>query len=469
MNDEEFRAAGHRLVDWVADYRAGIEARPVRPRLEPGDVKARLPRAAPERAESLDAVIADLDDLIAPAATAWQHPSMFAFFPSNASLAGVLGDFLSTGIATLGLSWEASPALTELEEVVVDWMRELLGLPAAMSGSIQQTASEATLIALLVARERATGFSLDRGGLQAEPAPLVVYGSAQSHSSVEKAALLVGFGRENVREVPVDAAHAMRPDALATAVAADLAAGRRPCAVVATTGSTAVTAFDPLDGIADVCAAHDLYLHVDAAMAGSGMILPELRPLWAGVERADSVLINPHKWLGVPFDATLHYVRDAELLIRVLSTNPSYLQSAADGRAANLRDRGIALGRRFRALKIWLLLRLEGADALRTRLRRDLANARWLADQIRAAAGWELVAPVPLQTLCVRHVIDGDAAAVDAHTLAWCAEINDSGRAYLTPARLDGRWMVRVSIGTETTERAHVERLWQLMRETAER
>jgi aromatic-L-amino-acid decarboxylase len=291
-----------------------------------------------------------------------------------------------------------------------------------------------------------------------------VYTSAQSHSSVEKAALLAGFGRENVRVIPHDDAYAMRADALATAIAEDVAAGRRPCAVVATTGTTATTALDPVAAIAEIAARYHVWLHVDAAMAGSAMILPECRWMWQGVESADSIVVNAHKWLGVTFDCSLYYVRDAEHLVRVMSTNPSYLRSGVDDQVKNLRDWGLPLGRRFRALKLWLHVREQGVDQLQARLRRDLANAQWLAEQVRATDGWRVMAPVVLQTVCVRHEPPGVVGdALDQHTLDWVTRINASGQAYLTPAMLDQRWMVRVSIGAEHTEREHVERLWALM------
>jgi aromatic-L-amino-acid/L-tryptophan decarboxylase len=297
-----------------------------------------------------------------------------------------------------------------------------------------------------------------------------VYSSADGHSSVDKAALLAGFGRQNIRVIPTDAVHAMRPDALDEAIERDRRAGMTPCAVVATTGTTTSTALDPIAAIAQVARQHRIWMHVDAAMAGSAMILPECRHMWQGIDQADSVVVNPHKWLGAAFDCTVYYVRDAEHLVRVMSTNPSYLQSAADGRVKNLRDWGVPLGRRFRALKLWFLIREQGVAGLQARLRRDIANARWLADQVRAAAGWRLLAPVPLQTLCVRHEPAGlDAEALDRHTVAWADRVNRSGEAYLTPALLDGRWMVRVSIGAAPTERSHVQALWTTVRREAER
>jgi aromatic-L-amino-acid decarboxylase len=470
MTVEEFRRFGHQLIDWIADYRTGIAAHPVLAQTAPGEVKRRLPDSPPEQAEDFAAVFRDLEGIILPGLSHWQHPHFFGYFPANAALASVLGDYLSTGLGVLGLSWQASPALTELEEVVTDWMRQLVGLSAAWSGVIQDAASSCTLIALLCARERATDYSLSRGGLQAEARPLVVYTSDQAHSSVEKAALLAGFGRANVRLIAHDETYAMRVEELRAAIRRDLDEGRKPCAIVATSGTTTCTAFDPIADISDVARQYGLWLHVDAAMAGAAMILPECRSLWQGVEEVDSLVFNAHKWPGVAFDCSLYYVRDSEHLVRVMSTNPSYLQSSVDGCVKNYRDWGIPLGRRFRALKLWCLLRAEGVANLQARLRRDLANAQWLAEQVRATPPWRVVAPVLLQTVCVRHEPPGlHGETLDRHTLAWVERINRSGRAYLTPAILDGRWMVRVSIGAEATEREHVAALWQWMQQETSR
>jgi aromatic-L-amino-acid decarboxylase len=469
MTPDEFRALGHQLIDWIADHRETLAERPVMARTAPGEVRGQLPGGPPRQAEPLERLVADLERVIVPGLSLWQHPRFFGYFPSNAPLASVLGDLVSSGLGVLGLSWQSSPALTEVEEVVTDWMRQMVGLSDAWSGVIQDTASTSTLVALLCARERSTGFAMSRGGLQSEGRPLVVYASTQAHSSVDKAAQLAGFGRENVRAVPHDENFALRPDALHDLIRADRNAGKRPCAVVATTGTTASTALDPIEPIAAVAREHGLWLHVDAAMAGAAMILPECRWMWQGIEAADSVVVNAHKWLGAVFDCSLYYVKDAEHLVRVMSTNPSYLQSSADGRVKNYRDWGIPLGRRFRALKLWFLLRAEGVEGLQSRLGRDMENARWLAGQVRSTPGWKVLAPVPLQTVCVRHEPPGTGGeALDAHTLGWSERINRSGFAYLTPAILDGRWMVRISIGAEPTEREHVAALWQQMRREAE-
>jgi aromatic-L-amino-acid/L-tryptophan decarboxylase len=470
MNPEEFRQAGHQLIDWIADYRARVAELPVRSKLEPGVVRTQLPSAPPTQSESFDDIFRDLDDIILPGLSNWQHPNFFGYFPSNGELSSVLGDYLSTGLGVLGLSWQSSPALTELEEVVTDWMRQMVGLSDSWSGVIQDTASSCTLLAMLCARERTSNYSLSRGGLQGEAKPLVVYVSNHSHSSIEKAALLAGFGRANLHVIPTDDKYAMKSDALDEAIQADLKIGFRPCAVVATTGTTTTTALDPIQAIGEITRKYNVWLHVDAAMAGSAMILPECRWMWEGVELADSLVFNPHKWLGAVFDCSLHYVRDPQHLVRVMSTNPSYLQSAVDDRVKNLRDWGIPLGRRFRALKLWCLIREQGVEGLQARLRRDLVNAQWFAEQVRATPNWRVLAPIPLQTICIRHEPPGlEGEALDKHTLAWVERVNNSGGAYLTPAILDGSWMVRVSIGAIPTERQHVEVLWDLLQRETER
>jgi aromatic-L-amino-acid decarboxylase len=470
MTPEEFRKAGHAIVDWIADYRSRVAAFPVQSKVKPGEIIARLPSAAPEKPEPFAEILRDLESIILPGITHWQHPNFFGYFPTAGSLASILGDVVSSGLGVIGLNWQASPALTELEQVTTDWLRDLLGLPGSFSGVIQDTASSASFIALVSARERATNYSAARDGLQSKSAPLVVYVSAQAHSSIEKAALLAGIGRQFVRAVSLDAEFRMRPAVLEEMIAADKAAGLKPCAIVGTTGTTATTAMDPIGALAAIAQREGMWLHVDAAMGGSAMILPECRGLWAGIEGADSIVVNPHKWMTVAFDCTLYLVRDPQHLVRVMSTNPSFLQTPMDAQVRNYRDWGIALGRRFRALKIWFALRDQGMEAIRARLRRDLRNAQWLAAQVDAAPGWRRIAPVPLQTVCVRHEPPGlSGEALDQHTRRWAQAINDSGAAYLTPAMVDGRWLVRVSIGIESTEAVHVEKLWQTMRATAER
>ena len=481
MTPEEFRSAGHLLVDWIADHRARVPDLPVAARVKPGDVAAALAERAPETPEPVEAVLADLEDVVVHGITQTQSPHFFGWFPSNASLASVLGDIASSGLGALGITWQSAPALTEVEQVVVEWLRRLTGLSPAWHGAIQDTASTGTLVALIAARERATGYAAARGGLQAEPEPLVVYTSPHAHSSVAKAVLLAGFGSENLRYVEADPlTRALRPEALARAMDADRLTGRRPAAVVLSVGTTGTTAVDPISQVLPIAARHHCWVHVDAAMAGSALLLPEMRHLVAGIEGtrdvggsaavpgADSLVWNPHKWMGTILDCSLLYVRDRDHLVRVMSTNPSYLRSAVDGDVVQYKDWGIPLGRRFRALKLWFHLRLDGVEAIRARLRRDLANARRLAEMVAAEPDWRVVAPVTLQTVCLRHEPPAlPDEALDAHTLAWASAVNDGGRAFVTPALLDGRWMVRISVGAETTEQTDVDALWAVLRSTA--
>lgn len=469
MTPEEFRVAAHALVDWVADHRASIPDLPVAARTQPGEIAAALPAQPPEQPEPLESVLADLRDIVVPGVTQTQHPAFYGWFPSNGSLASVLGDLASSGIAALGITWQSAPALTEVEQVVTEWLRQLCGLDPQWRGAIQDTASTATLVAMIAARERASGLSEHHGGLQAVDQPLVVYTSPQAHSSVPKAVLLAGFGNDNLRLVDVDpVTYAMRPDALKVAMAADVAAGRRPAAVIAAVGTTGTTAMDPVREIVTVAREYGVWVHVDAAMAGSAMLLPEMRHLFDGVDSADSLTWNPHKWLGTILDCSLLYVKDVDHLVACMSTTPSYLRSAVDDEVVQYKDWGIPLGRRFRALKLWFHLRLEGAESIRARLRRDLENARWFADQVVAEPDWRVLTPVTLQTVCLRHEPAGlSADELDRHTLGWADSVNSGGRAFVSPSQLDGRWMVRVSIGAEPTERADVEALWALLRTTA--
>jgi len=469
MTPEEFRRVGHALVDWIAEYRAGIEQLPVMSPAAPGAVRAQLPAAPPERGAALDLIADDLNKIILPGITHWNHPSFFAYFPSNTSFASVLADLTAAGLGAQCMSWQTSPAATELEEVVMDWLRQMVGLSRQFTGVIQEFASTSTLVALLCARERTTNFSQTRGGLQAEEKPLVVYASEESHSSVWKAALLAGFGKEHLHLIPTDKNHALIPKELEVAMQDDNARGMRPCAVVATTGTTNSTALDPVADMAVLARLWGAWLHVDAALAGDAMILPECRWMWGGVEGADSIVLNPHKWLGVGPDFSAYFVRDPQHLVRTMSMNAAYLRTEHDTAVKNFREWGIPMGRRFRALKLWFLLREQGVTGLQSRVRRDLQNAQWLKEAVDAAAEWERLAPVNLQTVCIRHVPAGAAEGqeLDNHNLRIAETVNRSGRAYLTPSVLKGKQMIRVSIGAELTERRHLEALWKELQEVA--
>ena len=471
MDSRDFRRLGHELVDWIADYRDRLDELPVMSRADPGDVRDQLPAEPPQSHDGLDRVPLDLEDIVLPGITHWNHPGWLAYFPSNTDLSSVLADLVSSGLGAQGMNWQTSPACTEVEDVMMEWLRSMLGLPEEFSGVIQDTASTATLCALLCARERATGHSQEGAGFAAQPAPLIVYASDQAHSSILKATMLSGIGRDNLRLVETDAEHAMAPDALATAVEQDLAAGRTPCAVVATVGTTATTAIDPLEEIARIALERGLWLHVDAAMGGSAMICPENRPLWAGVETADSLVLNPHKWLGTGFDLSAYYIRDADHLVRTMGTDPSYLRTARDGSVRNLRDWGIPLGRRFRALKLWFVIRDQGVEGLQRRIRRDMANARRLGELVDAAADWERLAPVPLQTVCLRHVPEAlrdDEQALAIHNLTIADAVNAGGRYCITPSVVKGVQLIRVSVGALPTELEHVEGAWAALQQAAE-
>ncbi|WP_243294182.1 pyridoxal phosphate-dependent decarboxylase family protein [Geothrix mesophila] len=469
MDANEFRRLGYQLVDWIADYRENLERLPVMSRVQPGDIRAAFPDHPPQHGGRVAQALAALERDVLPGITHWNHPSFFAYFPSNTSYSSILGDLAASGLGAQGMSWQTSPAATEVEEVVMDWLRQMVGLSTAFTGVIHDTASTATFTALLCAREKVSEYAQNTEGLQSGEAPLVVYASDQAHSSIEKAALLAGFGRSFLRLIPTDENHAIRLDLLQAAIEKDVEIGLRPCALVGAVGTTATTALDPLPALADLAEKHGMWLHVDAAMAGTAMVLPECRWMWEGIERADSLVFNPHKWMGVGFDLSAYYVRDPQHLIRVMSTNPSYLRTAQDGQVSNFRDWHIQLGRRFRALKLWFYLMDVGVEGLQARIRRDLANAQWFREQVDATPDWERLAPVPLQTICLRHLKPGlDEAALAQHNLDLARRINEGGAAYLTPSMLKGKQILRVSIGAETTERRHVEALWEALKAAAE-
>jgi aromatic-L-amino-acid decarboxylase len=466
FDSEAFRRSGGDALEWVGRYLAQVERYPVLSTLQPGDVRRRLPADPPELGEPFAAVLRDLDDIILPGITHWQSPNFFAFFPGNSSPPSILGELVSAGLGAQGMLWISSPACTELETHMLDWLVRLLGLPerflssGAGGGVIQDTASSATLCALLAARERATGFTSNDDGV---PPGLTAYTSAEAHSSIEKAAGIAGIGRKHLRRVEVDERFAMRPDALANAIAADRRAGRTPFFVCATLGTTGSTAIDPVPAIAEICRREKLWLHVDAALAGNAAVCPEFRWLHTGVEYADSYCFNPHKWLLTNFDCDCLYVADRAALIGTFSVLPEYLRNraTASGDVIDYRDWQIPLGRRFRALKLWFVLRHYGAAGLRAHIRRHVGLAQQLAQWIAADRRFVVAAPVPLNLVCFRHT------AGDEPTQRLLDQLNASGRAYLTHARLDGRLVIRVAIGGTWTERHHIEELWQRVQDLA--
>ena len=484
MTPDEFRRCGHAVVERIARYMEEIERYPVLSQVEPGSIRERLPQAAPEHGEPFSDVLRDIDEIVMPGITHWQSPNFFAYFPANASGPSILGDLLSSGLGVQGMLWATSPACTELETHVLDWLVDLLGLPdrfrstTAGGGVIQDTASSSTLTALLAARERASAGSVNEHGAgfgpnrgpnggpdRGSPQRLTVYTSRHAHSSIEKAVRIAGLGRINLRLVDADARHAMRPDALEAAIAADRAAGATPAMVSATVGTTSSGAVDPVRGIGEVCRREGVWLHVDAAHAGSATICPEHRGLVDGVELADSYTFNPHKWLLTNFDCNCFWVADRAALIGALSILPEYLRNWAttSGDVIDYRDWHVPLGRRFRALKLWFVIRHYGAEGLRAHVRRSVALADWFAAQVEASDGFELAAPVSVGLVCFRH------RAGDAFNQTLMDRLNRSGALYLTHTRLDDRLVLRLAVGGPATRREHVEAAWTRIVEAAGR
>jgi len=475
LEPEAFRAAAHRVVDLMADYLAGVEGFAVLPAIEPGSVARALPGSAPLTPESLDAILEDTLALIVPNATQWQHPGFFAYFASTASAPGILGEMLVAALGQNPMLWRTSPSGTELEGVVVDWLRRALGLPDGFDGLITDTASTSSLIALAAARQ-AAGIDAAAQGIAGRPdvPALRVYASEEAHSSIDKACMTLGLGRTSLVRVSTNDRYELRPDALEAAIAADRAAGRRPIAVVATVGTTSSTSVDPVAAVADTAAREGLWLHVDAAYAGAVAIDPRLRAPFAGWDRADSIVVNPHKWLWTPVDASLLLSRRLEVVRDAFSLVPEYLRtvdSIGDGSERNYNEYTPQLGRRFRALKLWFVLRWFGIEGLRRRIRNHLELARTFATWVDAAPGWERLAPVPFSTVCFRHVppaLAGDEAALDAHNAALMAAVNRSGEVFLSHTKLRGRFTIRLAIGNLHTELRHVERAWELLRTAGE-
>jgi aromatic-L-amino-acid decarboxylase len=467
MHPDEFRRHAHELVDWMADYMARVGELPVTPPVAPGDIRRRLPPSPPEAGEQFASLFQDFRELIVPGMTHWNHPGWFAYFPGNNSPPSVLGEMLTATMGAQCMSWVTSPAATELEQVVMDWLRQMVGLPADFVGSIQDTASTATLVALLSAREHASEGAVGLRGLGGGAA-LTVYASREAHSSVDKGVKLAGFGLEHLRRIATDAAYGMDPPALEREIERDLAAGLRPACVVASLGTTSSTAVDPVAEIAAICRRHGIWLHVDAAYAGSAAIVPELRDRFRGWELADSIVLNPHKWLLTNFDCTAYYVRDRDALLSAFSLTPEYLRTAHDEEVVNYRDWGIQLGRRFRALKLWFVIRSYGVEGLRAIIRRHVALAGELASWVDAAPDFERMAPVPFGLVCFRYrPLNVAEEELDRLNERLLAAVNATGRVFMTHTRLGGRYTIRLVIGQRATERRHVEEAWRLIREAA--
>jgi aromatic-L-amino-acid decarboxylase len=464
MSPEEFRRQGHAMVDWIADYYSRIESLPVLSRVKPGDVRAQLPPVPPQQGESFDSIFADVERIILPGITHWQSPSFHAYFPCNGSGPAILGDLLASGLGVQGMLWATSPACTELETHVLDWLVPMLGLPEKFlstntgGGVIQDTASSANLCAVLAARERTTQLASNRQGCDGR---LVAYASTQTHSSIEKAVKIAGMGSDNLRVIEVDDNFAMRPDALARQIEADKKSGLIPCFVCATVGTTSSTAIDPVREIGRICQENKLWLHVDAAMSGPAALCPEFRQIHDGVELADSYCFDPHKWMFTSFDCDCFFVADRNHLIRTLSVLPEYLRNQAteSGAVIDYRDWHIQLGRRFRALKLWFVIRHYGVEGLQHHIREHVRLAREFAGWVQGDSRFELAAPVPLNLVCFR------LRSGDADNQKLMEQLNQSGKLHLTHTRLDNKLTLRFCVGQTQTEARHVERAWELIQQ----
>ena len=464
MKDEEFRRYGHEFIDWVADYLETLGDRPVVPDVKPGAVRSALPARPPLKPEPMEAVFKDFKEAILPGITHWQHPGWYAYFPASSSPASLLGEILTAGLGAQCMSWQTSPAATELEDLVMDWLRQMVGLPAGMSGVIQDTASTATLCALLSARERATGFESNESGLRRA---LTVYATSETHSSIEKGVKIAGYGRAALRRVATDAAYAMIPAALDSAVLEDKARGVQPACVVATLGTTSSTAIDPLRPVGEIAARHGLWLHVDAAYAGTAALCPENRAMLDGAEYADSFVFNPHKWMLTNFDCSAYFVKDAGALIRTFEIHPEYLKTKADPYVKNYRDWGIQLGRRFRALKLWFVIRSYGVEGLQAFVREHLRLARLIKGWVAADRRFELMAPVPFGLVCFRLNDGRGEDALNELNKRFLERINSSGRLFMTHTALKGKYTLRMVVGSRLTTEADVRAAWDVIRAAA--
>ena len=463
MSPEEFRRHGHAVVDWIANYMSQVASYPVLSQAAPGDLRAKLPGQAPQEGESFEDMLEDVDRLILPGITHWQSPNFFAYFPANVTGASILGELLSAGLGVQGMLWATSPACTELETHMLDWLVTMLGLPegfrssGAGGGVIQDSASSATLCAILCARDRAASYRTAKHGVEDK---LVVYSSAHAHSSIIKGMRIAGLGSEQLRAVPCDENFAMQAEALEELIATDRAAGKIPCAVVATVGSTSSNAIDPVNAIGRICKAQGLWLHVDAAMSGTAAVCPEFRFINEGLERADSYCFNPHKWMGVNFDCCASWVADRSALLKTLGIMPEYLRNEATetGAVIDYRDWQVPLGRRFRALKLWFVIRHYGVRGLQSMVRQHVALAETFRQWVEADPDYELAAPVPLNLVCFRH---RGGEARNQQIMDHC---NSSGKLYLTHTRLSGALTLRLAIGQLHTDLSHVESAWQHIR-----
>jgi aromatic-L-amino-acid decarboxylase len=468
MDIKEFRKRGHELVDWMADYFENIEHYPVKSRVEPKEIIRQLPGSPPEHGEPFEVIFKDFQEIIIPGMTHWQHPCFFAYFNANSSYPSVLAEMLTAALGAQCMIWQTSPAAAELEERVMQWTAKLIGLPGNFEGVIQETASAAALCSLLSAREKFSDYGINKNGIY-DFKKFTVYCSSETHSSVEKAVKIIGLGKENLRKIQVDDTFAMVPVKLEEAIVQDKQRGFVPLAVVATIGTTGSTAIDPLESIGYICQKHNLWLHVDAAYGGTALVLPEKRGIIKGIEMADTFVFNPHKWMFTNFDCSAYFVKDREPLIRSLEILPEYLKTKEGSKVNNYRDWGIQLGRRFRALKLWFVLRTFGVSGIQEKVKNHLQWAQELAAEIQTEPCFELLAPVPFSTLCFRYKPQGitDLDTLNQLNQQLMETLNDSGKLYLTHTKLNGVFTLRLVIGQTSQEKRHVEQAWKRIKEAA--
>lgn len=470
MNNTEFREWAHRLADRMADYYEHIEEYPVKSKVKPGEILAKLPTIPPSESEDMTQIMKDFESIIMPGITHWQSPNFFAYFPANGSYPSILAEMLTASLGTQCMVWDTSPAAAELEETVMNWLKAMTGIPADWSGVIQDTASTSTLVAILSAREKITAYGINDVGFNSTE-KLRVYCSTETHSSVEKAVKIAGIGRKNLVKIPTDAQFRMNSELLRKAIAEDKAAGFHPFCVVAAIGTTGCTSVDPLKSIADICEENNIWLHVDAAYAGTALLLPEYRWMIEGIEKADSFVFNPHKWMFTNFDSSAYFVKDKESLIRTFEILPEYLKTASRGLVNDYRDWGIQLGRRFRALKLWFVIRSYGVTQLQEKIREHINIARWFEQQVIKHPDFELLAPVPLSLVCFRYNPASFTGSENLNQIneELLSKLNLTGKIFLTHTKLNGQYALRMSIAGTLTGQQHVEKAWELIREMAVR
>ena len=468
MNPEEFKEYGYQFVDWIAQYLDNIENYPVKSPVKPKEVYDQIPDRIPSKGESMDTIFEDFQKVILPGITHWQSPNFFAYFPANSSPPSVLAEMLTAAMGVQGMKWDTSPASTELEEKVMEWLRDAIGLPKEWTGVIHDTASTATLAAIISAREQISSFSINQNGYRGYT-NFRVYCSSETHSSIEKGAKIAGIGKEHVMKIDTDDILQMRPDLLEEQIQSDIQAGYRPLCIVAALGTTSTLAFDPLDQIGKVAQQYNIWLHIDAAYAGSAFLLPEYQYLLKGIEGADSFVFNPHKWLMTNFDCTAYFVKDPSHLVNTFSILPEYLKSVSDAEVNNHSDWGIPLGRRFRSLKLWFVLRYYGLTGLREKLRRDIQIAEWLESQVKESPSFELVVPRKMNLVCFRYLPKGveDISLINQVNSELVSQLNASGRMYLTHTKVGGKYTIRLSIGQTNVQHKHVENAWEFIQRTA--